>query len=176
MVRISGCSLAILRRIWPLPGRGWFLLSNRLVETATIESRTAGTAGHTFRVTSGGPSAMAMISPTAVQPVTVCPASLGELQLGKNSTTQTRKTSHSGTREVEWKHELTGVRPVSPQSSLFDYEPDLSPLTDAEREVYEAVGMGQYGPREYARRTGRSPGTVGNLLARAREKMEVVPA
>ncbi|QCP91925.1 RNA polymerase subunit sigma-24 [Haloferax sp. wsp5] len=65
---------------------------------------------------------------------------------------------------------------MSPQSSLFDYEPDLSPLTDAEREVYEAVGMGQYGPREYARRTGRSPGTVGNLLARAREKMEVVPA
>ncbi|EMA34372.1 MULTISPECIES: helix-turn-helix transcriptional regulator [Haloarcula] len=65
---------------------------------------------------------------------------------------------------------------MSPQSSLFDYEPDLSPLTDAEREVYEAVGMGQYGPREYARKTGRSPGTVGNLLGRAREKLEVVPA
>ncbi|WP_336358541.1 helix-turn-helix transcriptional regulator [Haloarcula sp. CGMCC 1.6347] len=65
---------------------------------------------------------------------------------------------------------------MSPQSSLFDYEPDLSPLTDAEREVYEAVGMGQYGPREYARKTGRSPGTVGNLLGRAREKLEVIPA
>ncbi|AUG48546.1 RNA polymerase subunit sigma-24 [Haloarcula taiwanensis] len=65
---------------------------------------------------------------------------------------------------------------MTPQSSLFDYEPDLSPLTDAEREVYEAVGMGQYGPREYARKTGRSPGTVGNLLGRAREKLEVVPA
>ncbi|WP_146417605.1 helix-turn-helix transcriptional regulator [Haloarcula hispanica] len=65
---------------------------------------------------------------------------------------------------------------MSPQSSLFDYEPDLSPLTDAEREVYEAVGMGQYGPREYARKTGRSPGTVGNLLGRAREKLEVAPA
>ncbi|KAA9405943.1 sigma-70 family RNA polymerase sigma factor [Haloarcula sp. CBA1131] len=65
---------------------------------------------------------------------------------------------------------------MSPQSSLFDYEPDLSSLTDAEREVYEAVGMGQYGPREYARKTGRSPGTVGNLLGRAREKLEVVPA
>ncbi|WP_420182139.1 helix-turn-helix transcriptional regulator [Haloarcula sp. KBTZ06] len=65
---------------------------------------------------------------------------------------------------------------MTPQSSLFDYEPDLSPLTDAEREVYEAVGMGQYGPREYARKTGRSPGTVGNLLRRAREKVEVVPA
>ncbi|MUV49307.1 MULTISPECIES: RNA polymerase sigma factor [unclassified Haloarcula] len=65
---------------------------------------------------------------------------------------------------------------MSPQSSLFDYEPDLSSLTDAEREVYEAVGMGQYGPREYARKTGRSPGTVGNLLGRAREKLEVAPA
>ncbi len=65
---------------------------------------------------------------------------------------------------------------VSPQSSLFDFEPDLSPLTDAEREVYEAVGMGQYGPREYARETGRSPGTVGNLLRRAREKIGVSEA
>jgi len=62
---------------------------------------------------------------------------------------------------------------VSPQSSLFDYEPDLSALTDTEREVYEAVDMGQYGPREYARETNRSPGTVGNLLRRAREKIEV---
>lgn len=62
---------------------------------------------------------------------------------------------------------------MSPQSSLYDFEPDLSPLTEAEREVYEAVGMGQYGPREYARKTGRSPGTVGNLLRRAREKLEV---
>jgi DNA-directed RNA polymerase specialized sigma24 family protein len=62
---------------------------------------------------------------------------------------------------------------VTPQSSLFDYEPDLSVLTDAEREVYEAVDMGQYGPRQYARETGRSPGTVSNLLRRAREKLEV---
>ncbi|GGM40281.1 helix-turn-helix transcriptional regulator [Haloarcula argentinensis] len=65
---------------------------------------------------------------------------------------------------------------MSPQSSLFDYEPDLSQLTDAEREVYEAVGMGRYGPRGYARETGRSPGTVGNLLRRAREKVGVTPA
>ena len=65
---------------------------------------------------------------------------------------------------------------MSPQSSLFDYEPDLSPLTDAEREVYEAVGMGHDGPREYASETGRSPGTVGNLLRRAREKVEVTSA
>ena len=62
---------------------------------------------------------------------------------------------------------------MSGQASLFDYEPDLSMLTDAEREVYEAVGMGKYGPREYARETERAPGTVGNLLRRAREKLEV---
>ncbi|NLV05289.1 sigma-70 family RNA polymerase sigma factor [Haloarcula rubripromontorii] len=65
---------------------------------------------------------------------------------------------------------------MSPQSSLFDYEPDLSPLTDAEREVFKAVGMGQYGRREYARKTDRAPGTVGNLLRRAREKIEVTSA
>ncbi|GGN92760.1 helix-turn-helix transcriptional regulator [Haloarcula pellucida] len=65
---------------------------------------------------------------------------------------------------------------MSPQSSLYDFEPDLSPLTEAEREVFEAVGMGQYGPREYARETGRAPGTVGNLLRRAREKVEVTGA
>nr|WP_244995571.1 sigma factor-like helix-turn-helix DNA-binding protein [Halomicroarcula pellucida] len=52
----------------------------------------------------------------------------------------------------------------------------MSPLTEAEREVFEAVGMGQYGPREYARETGRAPGTVGNLLRRAREKVEVTGA
>ncbi|MDS0279384.1 sigma-70 family RNA polymerase sigma factor [Halomicroarcula sp. S1AR25-4] len=65
---------------------------------------------------------------------------------------------------------------MTPQSSLYDFEPDLSPLTDAEREVFEAVGMGRYGPREYARETERSPGTVGNLLRRAREKLEVTSA
>lgn len=45
-------------------------------------------------------------------------------------------------------------------------------LTDAEREVYVAVEEGEFGPREYARETDRSPGTVGNLLARAREKID----
>ena len=65
---------------------------------------------------------------------------------------------------------------MSGQASLFDYELDLSTLTDAEREVYEAVSMGQYGPREYARETDRAPGTVGNLLRRARDKVEVTDA
>jgi len=60
---------------------------------------------------------------------------------------------------------------VTYQSSLFHYEDDLSALTDAEREVYEAVVQDDYGNREYARKTGRSAGTVGNLLERAREKL-----
>lgn len=58
------------------------------------------------------------------------------------------------------------------QSSLCQYErQNLSTLTDAEREVYEAVEEGEYGPREYARKTDRVPGTVGNLLGRARRKL-----
>ncbi|MFC7057994.1 RNA polymerase sigma factor [Halovenus salina] len=57
------------------------------------------------------------------------------------------------------------------QSSLFHFERNLSELTEAEREVYEAVEQDGIGPREYARKTGRSPGTVGNLLARARQKV-----
>ncbi|MFC7057843.1 RNA polymerase sigma factor [Halovenus salina] len=57
------------------------------------------------------------------------------------------------------------------QSSLFHYEADLSALTDAEREVFQAVEQDGFGVREYARKTGRKPGTVGNLLARARQKV-----
>jgi len=60
------------------------------------------------------------------------------------------------------------------QTSLTRFEsansPDLSALTDAERDAYEAVEIGDHGVREYARVTDREPGTVGNLLARAREK------
>jgi len=62
------------------------------------------------------------------------------------------------------------------QSRLTEFEsddsPDLSVLSDAEREVYEEIERGDYGPREYARRTNRSPGTVGNLLSRARRKLD----
>ncbi|WP_459194735.1 sigma factor-like helix-turn-helix DNA-binding protein [Halosimplex sp. J119] len=57
------------------------------------------------------------------------------------------------------------------QSSLFHYEEDLSALSDAQREVYEAIEQDGYGMREYARKTGRSPGTVGNLLRRARRRL-----
>lgn len=63
------------------------------------------------------------------------------------------------------------------QAGLHEFEleatyGDLSALTDAEREALEAVEEDGYGVREYARKTGRSPGTVGNLLARAEEKLE----
>lgn len=44
-------------------------------------------------------------------------------------------------------------------------------MTDTEREVLEAVEGDGYGVREYARKTGRSPGTVGDLLDRARDKL-----
>lgn len=54
------------------------------------------------------------------------------------------------------------------QTSLSEW---VDPLTEAEREVWDAVEFGPYGPREYARKTDRSPGTVGNLLARARAKI-----
>jgi DNA-directed RNA polymerase specialized sigma24 family protein len=57
------------------------------------------------------------------------------------------------------------------QTSLFHFEDDLTELTDAEREVYEAVEQDGFGVREFGRKTGRKPGTVGNLLARARGKV-----
>ena len=47
----------------------------------------------------------------------------------------------------------------------------LEELTDAEREVYVKVERGNLGPRELARETDRSPGTIGNLLSRARSKV-----
>lgn len=59
-----------------------------------------------------------------------------------------------------------------PQMSLEDYEPDLSILTDAERDAYEACVHGGEGVREYARRTDRTAGTVGNLLRRARRRLD----
>jgi DNA-directed RNA polymerase specialized sigma24 family protein len=45
-------------------------------------------------------------------------------------------------------------------------------LTDAERRAYLSCrDPGGFGVREYARETGRSPGTIGNLLARAERKL-----
>jgi DNA-directed RNA polymerase specialized sigma24 family protein len=55
-------------------------------------------------------------------------------------------------------------------TTLDDFAAPTDPLTNAERKAYEAVENGKFGVREYARSTDRSPGTVGNLLARARAK------
>jgi len=44
-------------------------------------------------------------------------------------------------------------------------------LTSAELDAYLTCQLGDVGVREYARHTDRSPGTVGNLLRRAREKV-----
>lgn len=53
------------------------------------------------------------------------------------------------------------------------YDPDLSVLSETEREVYEAVVQGDYGAREFRREKGwSSPGTVSNLLRRARQKLD----
>jgi DNA-directed RNA polymerase specialized sigma24 family protein len=60
---------------------------------------------------------------------------------------------------------------VRHQANLFEFEEDLSGLSDAQREVYQAIEQDGYGVREYARKTGRAPGTVGNLLRRARRRV-----
>ena len=56
--------------------------------------------------------------------------------------------------------------------NLRDFEADLSDLTDAEKEAYRACRIRGKGVRAFARQTDRRPGTVGNLLARAEEKVE----
>jgi DNA-binding CsgD family transcriptional regulator len=68
----------------------------------------------------------------------------------------------------------TSVSPVSPAEWMVGmgyHRQRHEPLTDAEAEVYEACVRGDSGVREYARGTDRSPGTVGNLLRRARDKV-----
>lgn len=44
-------------------------------------------------------------------------------------------------------------------------------LTPAETDAYLSVDLTDAGVREFARHTDRAPGTVGNLLASAREKL-----
>jgi DNA-directed RNA polymerase specialized sigma24 family protein len=65
---------------------------------------------------------------------------------------------------------------VSPQLSLTDFDDnglrDLSALTDAEREAYVAVERQSVPVRQLARETDRRPGTVGNLLKRARLRLD----
>lgn len=49
---------------------------------------------------------------------------------------------------------------------------DLDRLTPAELDAYLTCELGDLGVREFARGTDRAPGTVGNLLRRARNKLE----
>ena len=59
------------------------------------------------------------------------------------------------------------------QTSLGAFtRPGFRDLTDAEADAYLNVDEGGHGMREYARQTDRSPGTVGNLLLRARRKLD----
>ncbi|WP_245683181.1 SWIM zinc finger family protein [Halovenus aranensis] len=51
-------------------------------------------------------------------------------------------------------------------------EDHLDGLTSAELDAYLTCDLGETGVREYARKTSRAPGTVGNLLSRARQKVE----
>jgi hypothetical protein len=51
-------------------------------------------------------------------------------------------------------------------------EEHLDGLTSAELDALLSCELGEQGVREYARHTDRSPGTVGNLLSRARRKVE----
>jgi len=51
-------------------------------------------------------------------------------------------------------------------------EPDLSDLSPAEMDAYLTCDLAEIGVRRYAEVTDRSPGTVGNLLGRARQKLE----
>jgi hypothetical protein len=44
-------------------------------------------------------------------------------------------------------------------------------LTPAELEAFLTCELGETGVREYARKTNRAPGTLGNLLRRAHEKV-----
>ena len=60
----------------------------------------------------------------------------------------------------------------SEQATLVDFGPNLSELTEAEREAYLACRENDVGVREFVRRTERRPGTIGNLLARAEAKLE----
>jgi DNA-directed RNA polymerase specialized sigma24 family protein len=59
------------------------------------------------------------------------------------------------------------------QTTLHGFSEDLTDLTPAERSAYLAVERGDFGPREYQREQGySSPGTVSNLLSRARSKVD----
>ncbi|GGM46210.1 hypothetical protein GCM10009006_29360 [Haloarcula argentinensis] len=63
--------------------------------------------------------------------------------------------------------------PAPPAWLRLDDDPTaFDQLTPAELDAYLTCDLGSLGVREYARLSGRSPGTVGNLLGSARDEME----
>jgi len=72
-------------------------------------------------------------------------------------------------------HLQTGREYAHPPDWLrvqLDGEPEVADeLSPKELEAYLHCELGDRGVREFARRTGRAPGTVGNLLRWAREKV-----
>jgi len=76
--------------------------------------------------------------------------------------------------EIDVHHLDTGRVYSTPPTWLRlddDGDRDLSALSPAEMDAYLTCEVAAVGAREYARMTDRSPGTVGNLLRRAREKV-----
>ncbi|MFB6188491.1 MAG: SWIM zinc finger family protein [Halapricum sp.] len=76
--------------------------------------------------------------------------------------------------EIVVSHLDTGREyPLPPTWLRLDDDParydDLAP---AQLDAYLACQLGDVGVREYARQTGRAPGTLGNHLRRARETLE----
>ncbi len=59
---------------------------------------------------------------------------------------------------------------ASEQANLGDFGPDLSDLSEAEREVYRRVDLGGEDPERVAGDTDRAETTVSTLLHRARRK------
>jgi len=78
-------------------------------------------------------------------------------------------TGHISVTHVETGREY----PAPPAWLQLDDDPTAyEQLTPAELDAYLTCDLGSLGVREYARVSGRSPGTVGNLLADARAKTE----
>jgi len=61
--------------------------------------------------------------------------------------------------------------PAPPAWLQLDDDPTRYDLTPASLDAYLTCDLGSLGVREYARYSGRSPGTVGNLLASARDSI-----
>jgi len=62
--------------------------------------------------------------------------------------------------------------PEPPAWLRLDDDPtDFDDLAPAELDAFLTCDLGEMGPREYADVSGRVPGTIGNLLSRARDKL-----